>query len=110
MISGGVLRWTATRQTPSSTLDALGMRTATWTDAGTFRCDLREDSAVEQTYGDGVAVVRSVELRARWQAVQQAGLTEVDRVTVRGRTLKIQPIRNLDEADRVAVIQCVEVN
>jgi hypothetical protein len=31
-------------------------------------------------------------------------------VSVRGRTLKVNAIRNLDEADRVAVIDCTEVN
>ena len=110
MISGGRLRWVATVQEPSATLDSLGMRTATWSAGGQFRCDLREDSASEQAYADGVAVVRSIELRARWQAVQGAGLTEVCRVTVRNRTLKVNAIRNLDEADRVAVIDCTEVN
>lgn len=110
MISGGVLRWTATRQAASTTLDTLGNRTDTWTAGATFRCDIREDSAQEQSYADGVAVVRSVELRARWQSVQNAGLTEIDRVTVRNRLLRVNSIRNLDEADRVAVIQCTEVN
>jgi hypothetical protein len=49
-------------------------------------------------------------VRARWQAVQGAGLTEVDRLVIRNRTLKINFIQNLDEADRVAIIQCTEVN
>jgi len=110
MISGGRLRWSALVQEPSTTLDALGMRTATWNDGATFRCDMREDSATEQGYADGVAVVRTVEVRARWTAVQNANLTEVCRLVVRGRTLKINSIRNLDEADRVAVIDCTEVN
>jgi head-tail adaptor len=110
MISGGLLRFSALVQTPSSTLDSLGMRTATWTDGSRFRCDLRETSATEQGYADGVAVVRSIEVRARWQAVQNAALTEVCRIVVRGRTLKVNAIRNLDEADRVAVIDCTEVN
>jgi head-tail adaptor len=110
MISGGVLRWTATASEPSTTLDALGMRTTTWTDIGTFRCDMREQSAAEQAYADGVAVVRNVEIRARWQAVENIGLREVCRLTVRGRTLRIVSIQNLDESDRVAVIQCAEVN
>lgn len=110
MISGGRLKRTATASQPSSTLDAIGMRTTTWTDIGTFRCDMREDSATEQGYADGVAVVRNVEIRARWQAVENINLSEVCRLTVRGRSLKINSIQNLDEADRVAVIQCTEVN
>jgi len=72
--------------------------------------DMREDSSGEQSYADGVAVIRNVEIRARWQAVQNIGLTELCRLTVRGRTLRINSIRNLDESDRVAVIQCTEVN
>ena len=56
---------------------------------------------------DGVAVTRTYEVRARWQAI--TGLTEIDRLQIRGHTLKINSIRNLDEADRVAVIDCTEV-
>jgi head-tail adaptor len=110
MISAGVLRWTATATEPSTSLDDIGMRLTTWSTLGTFRCDLREDGAAEQSYADGVAVVRNVEVRARWQAIQQIGLTELCRLTVRSRTLRINTIRNLNEADRVAVIQCTEVN
>lgn len=110
MISGGRLRWTATRLQPSASIDALGMRVDTWADAGTFRCDMREDSAQEQSYADGVAVIRSVEIRCRWENVARVGLTEVDRLQVRNRTLRINSIRNLDEADRVAVIDCAEVS
>lgn len=110
MISGGVLRWSATASTPSTTLDALGMRGTTWNDIGSFRCDMREQSATEQGYADGVAVVRNVEIRARWAAVQGVGVTEVCRLTVRGRLLRINSIQNLDESDRVAVISCTEVN
>jgi head-tail adaptor len=110
MISGGLLKFIATRLTPSTSRDSLGMRLDSWVSSGTFRADLREQSASEQSYADGVAVVRSCEVRARWSAVQGIGLTEVDRLSVRGRTLKVNSIQNLDEADRVAVISCTEVN
>ncbi len=110
MISGGVLRWTATASAPSTTQDALGMRASAWTDIGTFRCDMREQSAAEQGYADGVAVVRQVEILSRWQSIANLGLSELHRLTVRGRTLRIVSIQNVDEADRRAVIQCVEVN
>lgn len=110
MISGGVLKRTATRLEQTTTADALGIKGNTWTAAGTFRCDLREQTATEGAYADGVAVIRSVELRARWDSVQGVGLTELDRISVRGRTLKINGIRNLEEADRVAVIDCTEVD
>jgi len=110
MISGGRLKRTATRRIASTSRDALGIRTDTWTNGLTFRVDLREQSASEQGYADGVAVVRSVELRCRWPDIARVGLTEVDRVLVRGRTLRVNTIRNLDEADMVAVIDCTEVN
>ena len=110
MMSGGLLKYTATRMAKSETRDTLGQRVDTWTASGTFRCDLREQSATEQTYADGVAVVRNCEVRARWSAVQGIGLTETDRITVRSRNLRINYIQNLEEADRVAVISCTEVN
>ena len=109
MISAGRLKWVATVQTPSASQDALGMRVETWTDGATFRVDLRNESGNETNFADGVAVVKSYEVRARWQAVQGAGLSEVDRLSIRGKTLRINAIRNLDEADRVAVIDCTEV-
>lgn len=109
MISAGRLKWLATVQTPSASQDALGMRVETWTDGAQFRADLRNESGNESSFADGVAVVKSYEVRARWQAVQGAGLTEVDRLSIRGKTLRINAIRNLDEADRVAVIDCTEV-
>ena len=110
MISAGNLKWTAQATAPAASIDTIGMRTTTWTAIGSFPCDMREDSANEQSYADGVAVIRNVEIRARWQKVQNIGLTELCRLTVRGRTLRINSIRNLEEADRVAVIQCTEVN
>ena len=85
------------------------MRVETWTDGAQFRADLRNESGNESSFADGVAVVKSYEVRARWQAVQGAGLSEVDRLSIRGKTLRINAIRNLDEADRVAVIDCTEV-
>ena len=109
MISAGRLKWLATVQTPSASQDALGMRVETWTDGAQFRADLRNESGNESSFADGVAVVKSYEVRARWQAVQGAGLSEVDRLSIRGKTLRINAIRNLDEADRVAVIDCTEV-
>lgn len=110
MISAGRLLFKANRLAASTAQDALGMRTDVWTVGASFRCDMRNDSTSEAPYADGVAVRRTIEIRARWQAVQNSGLTEVDRIQVGGRTLRIQSIRNLDEADRVAVIQCEEIN
>lgn len=109
MISAGLLRWTATVLQASASQDALGLRADTWTAGASFRCDLRDLSASEQPYADGVAVRHTCEVRARWPAVAASGLTAVDRLQVRGRTFRVNSIRNLDEADRVAVIDCEEV-
>lgn len=110
MISGGLLRNKATRLAASTTQDSLGLRSPTFTAGDFFYCDLRNSSAQEQQYADGVAVRRQFELRARWNAVANVGLTELDRVSVNGRTLAVQSIIDLDNAGRVAVIQCEEVN
>ena len=88
MISGGLLRWNATVKRATGH-DALGMRGATFNTVGTMRCDMRDQSATEQEYADGVSVLKQYE--------------------VRGKTLRINHIRNLDEDDRVAVIECTEV-
>ena len=109
MISAGRLRHIATRLSPSASRDALGQRVDAFTAAGQFRADLRSDSADEREYADGVAVVRSWEVRARWNTVRAIGLSETDRISIRGRTLRVRSIGNLDERDRVAVIDCEEV-
>lgn len=109
MISAGRLRHVATQLTPSSTQDGLGLRQDSWTAGQTFWADLRSDSAEEQSYASGVAVVRNWEVRARWNRIEQIGLDETNRIEIRGRTLRVRGVTNLDEADRVAVIACEEV-
>jgi head-tail adaptor len=109
MISAGRLRFLAVLQKPSASRDSLGQRVDTWTGGAQFRCDLRSDSADERQYADGVAVIRQWEVRARWNTVESIGVAETDRLVVRGKTLRIRAINNLDEKDRVAVIDCEEV-
>jgi len=109
MISAGRLRFPATQLVPSATQDGLGLRTDTWANGETFQADLRSDDAVEQSYADGVAVVRQWEVRARWNRVEEIGLDETNRISIRGKTLRIRGITNLDERDMVAVISCEEV-
>lgn len=109
MISGGRLKWRATVQKASTTVDSMGRRTSTFTDGETLRVDMRETGALEQQYADGVAVVGSWEVRCRWPDVARTNLTALDRLVVRGRLLRIEGFVNLDERDRVAVIQCREV-
>jgi head-tail adaptor len=108
VISGGLLRWTAT-VTRASGQDALGMRNATFSSVGTMRCDMRDQSANEQEYADGVSVLKQYEVRVRWPNIKRLSVVATDRLTVRGKTLRINHIRNLDEDDRVAVIECTEV-
>jgi len=106
MISAGRLRFVALQKLPPTAASTLGLRGATWTDGQQFRCDVRESSAAEQAYADGTAVVRQYELRARWETAQAIGLTELQRIECRGKTYRIRAITNLDERDRVAVIDC----
>jgi len=109
MISAGLTRWVAqVKKAPTGT-DSYGRRNATYTDGVTVRCDLREIGGGEQTYAEGVADVSQYEVRMRWPNVSRASLTTLDRLVVRGKTLRINNIRNLDERDRVAVLDCVEV-
>jgi SPP1 family predicted phage head-tail adaptor len=106
MISAGRLRFVALQKLPPAAASTLGLRGSTWTDGQYFRADVRENSAQEQAYADGTAVIRQYELRARWETAQAIGLTESQRIECRGKTYKIRSITNLDERDRVAVIDC----
>lgn len=106
MISAGRLRFLALQKLPPSTASTLGLRGSTWTNGQYFRCDVRENSAIEQQYADGVAVVRQYEIRARWDTAKMIGLTELHRIECRDKTFKIRAITNLDEQDAVAVIDC----
>ena len=109
MISSGLTRFTATVLRASGQ-DALGMRSGTFSSVGTMRVDLRDQSASEQEYADGVSVIKSYEVRTRWPNIGRLSVTAADRLSVRGHTLSINHIRNLEEADRVAVIECTEVS
>ena len=109
MISAGRLRFLARRLIASVIQDALGLRTAAWVDGQYFRCDVRSDSAQEQGYADGVAVMATYEVRCRWNTCVSIGLTASDRILVRGKLLRVRAIRNLEEADRVAVIDCEHI-
>ena len=106
MISAGRLRFVALQKLPPAAASTLGLRGSTWTDGKTFRADVRERGANEQAYSDGTAVIRQYELRARWDTAQAIGLTETQRIECRGKTYRIRSIVNLDEQDRVAVIEC----
>jgi len=45
----------------------------------------------------------------RWNTAQSISLSELDRIAVRGKTLRIRSIINLDEQDAIAVIECEAV-
>lgn len=115
MISSGRLRFPAS-VLRSQGLDGFGITVQTFDNVNNAQpgkaplwVDLRTESATEQAYADGVAVVRRAEIRCRWNSAQRLNLTERDRIQVRGRTFRILGITNLDEADMVAVIEAEEV-
>lgn len=109
MISSGLTRFVCTVNRASTTTDTYGQRSTSFAVAGTMRCDVRGGAPTEQPYADGVAVVAQYELRTRWPNIARLSVTPLDRITARGKTLRINGIRNLDERNRVAVIDCVEV-
>lgn len=110
MISAGRLRHVATVFRASTSVDALGRRSTTYTDVGDVRVDMRQSQGTEQVYADGVAVVSQTELRCRWPDVSRLSISAVDRLQCRGKTLRIVSINNLDNRDRVAVIDAMEVD
>lgn len=109
MISAGRLRHKATVLRASTSTDSMGRRSTTYTTAGTVRVDMRQSQGTEQVYADGVAVVSATELRCRWQDIGRLSITSVDRLTCRGKTLRIVSINNMDNRDRVAIIDAMEV-
>lgn len=109
MISSGRTRWVATVMKAADTIDSYGRRTATYSTGTTIRVDVRELGGGEQAYAQGVAVVQQYEIRTRWPNVARASLTTLDRLVVRGKTMRIDSIRNSDERDRLAIIDCSEV-
>jgi hypothetical protein len=109
VISSGLTRWSADVYKASTSIDSLGRRVTTYAKGASFRCDLREETPSEQVYADGVAVIQQFEVRTRWPNIARTTLTALDRLVVRGRTLRILGIRNLEQRDRLAVIDAVEV-
>jgi head-tail adaptor len=110
MISSGLTRFRLNvLRASANTPDTYGRRLSTFANVGTIVADVRESMPVEQSYGDGVASVGSFEVRTRWPNVGRLTITAIDRLLYKGRTLRINGIRNLDQANRVAVIDCTEV-
>lgn len=110
MISSGLTRFRLNvLRAPSNTPDSYGRRSSAFTNVGTIIADVRESMPVEQAFGDGVAAVGSFEVRTRWPNVGRLTISQIDRLLYKGRTLRINGIRNLDQANRVAVIDCTEV-
>jgi hypothetical protein len=89
VISSGLTRWSADVYKASTSIDSLGRRVT--------------------IYADGVAVIQQFEVRTRWPNIARTTVTALDRLVVRGRTLRILGIRNLEQRDRLAVIDAVEV-
>lgn len=109
MISAGRLRFTATIKRETST-DVLGKKQKDFsTTVGTFRCDLRDLGSNEVDYGEGVSVINTYEVLARWQAILEEGLLETDRLVIDGKTFNISGIRNEHNRDRLATITVEEI-
>lgn len=109
MISGGLLQQTAFSYEIAST-DDLGHNANSWNLVGSFRCDLRDVGADERQYAQGVAIVRSYQVVCRWLELKRLGVNETHRLTIGSKTLRINAIRNIDEKNRRAEIDCTEVS
>lgn len=109
MISAGRLRFLATAKRENST-DNTGKKQSVFnTTVGTFRCDLRDTGSTEIPYADGVALSKTFDCLARWDAINEIGLKASDRLLIRGRTFNIIGIRNEAERDRLATISVEEI-
>jgi hypothetical protein len=110
-MNAGALQWTATVKRELS-FDNLGRRDGDFnTTVGSFRCSIEDRGAQEVEWGDGTAVARTFEVRARWDSIKAHSLTETDRlvITPGNFTLRISGISNVGLADREAVIECMEI-
>jgi head-tail adaptor len=111
MSSGSGRYWRKARALKASTSqDAMGMRTDNWVNGEHFRCELRNNSTVEMSYADGVIVRRTFEILMRWQTLVALAISEVDRITIDGMTLRIQSITNVAQGFMEASIIAEEVS
>ncbi len=109
MISAGLTRQVVNVTRASTLLDPLGRRVQTYVNYGQFRADVREAAPQEQPFADGVASICTFEIRLRWPNVARLLITPIDRLVYRGRFLRINGIRNLNQQNRVAIIDATEV-
>lgn len=109
MISAGLTRWRCPVLRASTNVDVLGRRVNTYTNVGQIIVDARENPPNESAMGAGVANVSTFELRTRWPNIARLSITTADRIQFRNRVLRIEGIRNLEQRNRVAVIDTAEV-
>jgi hypothetical protein len=113
MIGAGRLRHSAIgfRSTARSALN----EPKTWAAfTGPMRCDFREESQTQGEQAGGAVTVTRCEVRFRWDTWRASGLTATDRLLVNAngttRTVSIEGVVNLDQANRVAVVSVAEVS
>jgi len=109
VISAGLTRQVINVTRVSPSIDSLGRRVQVYTNYGQFRADVREAAPQEQPFADGVASIGTFEIRLRWPNVARLLITPIDRLVYRGRFLRINGIRNLNQQNRVAIIDATEV-
>lgn len=111
MSSGSGRYWRKARALKASTSqDSMGMRSDVWIPGDWFRCELRNNSTVEMPYADGVIVRRTFEILMRWQTLVALAISEVDRITIDGMTLRIQSITNVSQGFMEASIIAEEIS
>lgn len=110
MILAGQLKYRAIVLKRSSALDDLGRPTDSWSEVSSFRCGVEDQGAQELDIGQGPAVSRRFQLRARWLTVKALGLTEKHRLVVGDRTLNVIAIVDANNTHTEALIDCVQVD
>jgi len=110
VILAGLLKYRAIVLERASAVDALGRPTDSWSQVSSFRCAVEDQGAQELDIGQGPAVSRRFQLRARWQTVQALKVTERHRLVVGARTLNVLAIVDANNTHTEALIDCVQVD
>ena len=109
MISAGRLRFQA-QVKRESTYDNVGKRNNNFaTTVGYFRCDLEDVGSTETEYADGIATINTWLCYARYDIINQLGVTTADRLIIDGKTYRINGIRNEHGRNRLSTLEITEV-
>jgi SPP1 family predicted phage head-tail adaptor len=108
-LPAGSLRHSITIQAPSSTRDASGQPSQTWTPILTTRAAIRALSAREQVQNNQIAAQSTHEIKIRWPG-SAVRLVTGQRIVFGTTCFWIQDIDNILERNRVVRLTCLTVD